>query len=123
MSHIDNTEALSSPSGRIAWIMAQLASITGSITRLESRLSQEVSDLKNEQIAELRASHGRIADDQRRLWEAVRLLELDRSANDAASKAARGSNQLWVSVIVAFAVAAFTVTGQFIVTLIAGHSH
>ncbi len=51
------------------------AAITAGFERLERLLRTEISDLKTEQITDLREANKRLADDQRRLWEALRDLE------------------------------------------------
>lgn len=53
--------------------------ITSGFERIENLLRQEISDLKTEQISELRKDKDRIADDQRRLWD--RLVEMERREN------------------------------------------
>lgn len=66
--------------------MSELAAIENRVTRLENVFSDglariealirgEITDLKNEQIADLREANRRLADDQRRLWEALRIVE------------------------------------------------
>jgi hypothetical protein len=57
------------------------------LKRIEDLIRREISDLKAEQLKDIKASidrvekdlkgeHQRLADDQRRLWDAVRALEL-----------------------------------------------
>lgn len=66
--------------------MSELAALENRVTRLENVFSDglarieslirgEITDLKNEQIADLREANRRLADDQRRLWEALRIVE------------------------------------------------
>jgi hypothetical protein len=73
--------------------MSELVALEGRVTRLESAYSRlegvfatglseikelirgEITDIKNEQIADLRDANRRLADDQRRLWEALRVVE------------------------------------------------
>lgn len=66
--------------------MSELAAIENRVTRLENVFADglariealirgEITDLKNEQIADLREANRRLADDQRRLWEALRIVE------------------------------------------------
>jgi hypothetical protein len=62
------------------------AALEGRVTRLENAVTegfselkvivrQEISDLKTEQIADLRKANERLGDDQRRLWDRVSELE------------------------------------------------
>lgn len=60
-------------------ISNRLENLENLIERVEALIRQEISDLKKEQIADLRKENERLADDQRRLWEAVRSLEADRN--------------------------------------------
>lgn len=53
--------------------------ITDGFARIEALLRSEISDLKTEQIKDLREGNTRLADDQRRLWE--RLADLERRDN------------------------------------------
>jgi len=46
-----------------------------SLTRIENKIDKEIADLKSEQIADLKVQNVRLADDQRRSWEAIRKLE------------------------------------------------
>lgn len=52
-------------------ISVQLATLTDAVKRVENKLDKEVSELKSEQIGELKKSYERLADDQRRLWNIV----------------------------------------------------
>ena len=49
--------------------------VTDGFSRIEVLLRQEISDLKAEQITELRKALDRTLDDQRRAWDAIRALE------------------------------------------------
>ncbi len=60
---------------RIPAIMQQLEHLTASVQRLEGLIVREIQELKSEQIADLRRQNERLADDQRRAWEAIRTLE------------------------------------------------
>ncbi len=60
---------------RIPAIMQQLEHLTASVQRLEGLIVREIQELKSEQIADLRRQNERLADDQRRAWEAIRHLE------------------------------------------------
>jgi hypothetical protein len=62
----------------------------GLIERIEALLQKEIAELKTEQIADLRKQIERIADDQRRLWEAVRTLETDRNRAHGGAKVISG---------------------------------
>jgi hypothetical protein len=53
--------------------------ITAGFEKIEGLLRSEISDLKSEQITDLREANKRLADDQRRLWE--RLSDLERREN------------------------------------------
>jgi len=52
------------------------AQISTGFERLENLLRTEITDLKSEQIKDLREGNSRLADDQRRLWEHIGRLEL-----------------------------------------------
>lgn len=56
-------------------ISSQLLALHEAVRRVENKLDKEVSELKSEQIADLRKANDRLADDQRRVWEAVRAVE------------------------------------------------
>lgn len=56
--------------------------ISNGLTRIEDLLRQSIGDLKAEQIKDLKDNYLRLADDQRRLWDAVRVLEKAKSRND-----------------------------------------
>jgi hypothetical protein len=75
--------ALSVLDGRVTQLESAL---NQSLVRIEGLIRQEIQDLKTEQLSEIKKSLDRIeresskttdrlADDQRRLWEAVRALE------------------------------------------------
>lgn len=75
--------ALAALDGRVTNLETML---TQSLARIENLISKEISDLKNDQIKDLKedvrrverdlkVEIGRVADDQRRLWEATRALE------------------------------------------------
>ncbi len=66
--------------------MTEVAALDARVTRLEDQITtgfneikgllrQEISDLKGEQINELRKANERLADDQRRLWDRVTEME------------------------------------------------
>lgn len=66
--------------------MTEVAALETRVTRLENQISagferieellrSEISDLKTEQLTDLRKTNDRLADDQRRAWEAIRTLE------------------------------------------------
>lgn len=59
-------------------IATQLESLHAAVARVEIKLDKEISELKSEQIADLRKQNERIADDQRRLWDRVGKLESER---------------------------------------------
>jgi hypothetical protein len=64
--------------------------IAAALERIERRLDKEIGDLKDEQISDLREANRRMADDQRRLWEAVRLLEQRENQRIGGSRALSG---------------------------------
>jgi len=78
--------AVEGPVERIPAMIQQLENLSQAIGRLEGLIHNEISDLKNEQIADLKRAVERIADDQRRLWEAVRAIENARSATQGGVK-------------------------------------
>jgi len=61
---------------RVTVIEGQIAS---GFARIEGLLRQEITDLKSDQISDLRKTNERLADDQRRLWD--RLVEMERREN------------------------------------------
>lgn len=66
MSEVDALES------RVSRLESQ---ITDGFQRIESLLRAEISDLKTEQINDLREANKRLGDDQRRLWERVNDVE------------------------------------------------
>jgi len=65
--------------------MTEVAALEGRVTRLETQISEgfnrienmlqrEISDLKTDQISDLKKANERIADDQRRAWDAIESL-------------------------------------------------
>ena len=78
--------AVEGPVERIPAMIQQLENLSQAIGRLEGLIHNEISDLKNEQIADLKRAVERISDDQRRLWEAVRAIENARSATQGGVK-------------------------------------
>jgi len=64
---------------RIPAMISQIETLQQSVTRIEALITREIQDLKNEQIADLRRQNDRLADDQRRAWEAIRALENERN--------------------------------------------
>ncbi len=76
--------------------------IEGMIERVEALIKQEISDLKTEQIKDLREANTRLADDQRRLWD--RVVELERREVERAGE--RGGQHKIISAIWAFFIAA-----------------
>jgi hypothetical protein len=67
--------------------------IAAALERIERRLDKEIGDLKDEQISDLREANRRMADDQRRLWEAVRLLEQRDNQRIGGNRALSGLTQ------------------------------
>ncbi len=60
---------------RIPAIFERLDHLTETVNRLEELIMREIKELKSEQIAELKRQNERLADDQRRAWEAIRAIE------------------------------------------------
>lgn len=60
---------------RIPAMMEKLEHLTEGMARLEALISREIQELKSEQIADLKRQNERLADDQRRAWEAIRNIE------------------------------------------------
>lgn len=60
-------------------INLKLENLGDQVSELKDLILREITDLKNEQIADLRRDNERLADDQRRSWEAIRSLEADRN--------------------------------------------
>lgn len=80
------------------------SAVTIGFNEIKQLIRQEISDLKGEQLRDIKASidrvetdlkheNTRLADDQRRLWDAVRALENGRNADVGTSTA----NYTWVS--------------------------
>lgn len=70
--------------------MTEVAALEARVTRLEDQIStgfdriemllrQEISDLKKEQIDDLKKANERLADDQRRMWD--RVVDMERREN------------------------------------------
>jgi hypothetical protein len=79
-------------------VTALEAALTQSLARIETLIRQEIQDLKSDQLTEIKRSLDRIerdatkttdrlADDQRRLWEAVRTLERRENLRTGTGKA------------------------------------
>lgn len=66
------TDAVAALDSRITRVENE---ITQGFQRIEGLLQREISDLKSEQIAELRKTNERLADDQRRLWDRLSAME------------------------------------------------
>lgn len=66
--------------------------ISSGFNRLEGLLRQEITELKNEQINDLKKSNERLADDQRRLWD--RVVEMERRENRRAGDSS-GQNRVF----------------------------
>lgn len=88
-----------SDGSRIAAIETAVTGLTSAVGRLEALIREEIQDLKREQIADLRKANDRLADDQRRAWEAIRELEKNRSGISAAFKTAHAISSLIVALI------------------------
>jgi hypothetical protein len=81
--------------------MNDVTALEGRVTRLESAISdgfrrveelltREITDLKNEQINDLRKAQERLADDQREMWKALRLQESFTHQRQGSSKTIGG---------------------------------
>ena len=88
-----------SESGRIAAIETAVSGLTAAVGRLEMLIREEIQDLKREQIADLRKNNERLADDQRRAWEAIREMENQRSHDRGGFKVAHAALSLFVGII------------------------
>lgn len=66
--------------------------IAAGLNRIESLLRQQIQDLKTEQLRDMKDELRRLADDQRRLWDAVRDLEKVRNLN---AGGIRVINSIW----------------------------
>lgn len=71
-------------------ILAKLDNLAVKVDALDKKIENEVRDLKTEQIADLRRSFDRLADDQRRLWDRLVTVENDRSRTIGKSGAIQG---------------------------------
>ena len=78
------TPAESHLEGRVSRLEEQ---ITAGFERIETLFRQQLVDLKNDQIGELKKQIERLADDQRRLWDLIHTLELRDSARTGGNKA------------------------------------
>lgn len=67
-----------SDGARIAALEAIVSNLTTAVNRLDATITEKISAIKDEQILYLREADQRLADDQRRAWEAIRALENDR---------------------------------------------
>jgi hypothetical protein len=61
--------------------------ISAGFERIEKMLRAEINDLKTEQINDLREANKRLADDQRRAWEAIESLRRREEQRTGGSKA------------------------------------
>jgi len=66
------------------------SSINAGFDRIERLLMREVTDIKNEQIAEQNKKIERLADDQREMWKALRQLEAINAQRVGSSKTING---------------------------------
>jgi hypothetical protein len=60
--------------------------ITDGLSRIEALLRQQIQDLKSEQLKDLKENYLRLADDQRRAWDAIRELEKARNVRDGGGR-------------------------------------
>lgn len=100
--------------GRVTNLETMLAQ---SLARIEGLIRQEISDLKTEQIKDIRedirrverdlkAEVARVADDQRRLWDATRALEGRENQRTGAGKSIGWLGQL-IAVAMSGGIASF----------------
>ena len=75
---------------RIPAMMEKLEHLTESVARLDDLIRREIQELKSEQIADLKRQNERLADDQRRAWEAIRNLENSQNQAFGGVKAIHG---------------------------------
>jgi hypothetical protein len=84
------------PSALETRVTALEGAVNKGLDEIKELIHDEIQELKNEQLKEIKASidrverdvreeNKRLADDQRRLWDAVRALEADRNANAGAA--------------------------------------
>lgn len=76
--------------GQFSRIEATVDQLVATVARLETLIREEIADLKREQIADLRKQNDRLADDQRRAWEAIRELEAGQHKSTGRSSALQG---------------------------------
>ena len=69
--------------GRVTRLEEQ---ITAGFLRIEDLLRQRIDDLKDEQIADLKAQIARLADDQRRIWDTLHAMQLRDSQRAGGNK-------------------------------------
>ena len=93
--------------GDVKLISARLESMESLIERIETLLQKEISDLKTEQIADLRRQIERIADDQRRSWDAIRALETVRDRAHGGGKVLSGLVTGLIAIVSSSAAAVF----------------
>lgn len=114
------------PEGAVHALAERITSLEGdfreSLRQLQDLILREIKDLKNEQLADMKAAmarierdlkdeHTRLADDQRRLWE--RLNDLERRENQRIG-AAKSRGSAW-HIFSAMIGGLITVTGTAIV--------
>lgn len=90
---------------RIPAMMEKIDHLTDSVARLEDLIVREIQELKAEQIADLKRQNERLADDQRRAWEAIRSLELERSSDHGRGRVISGLVTGLISIISSSSVA------------------
>lgn len=74
------------------------AIIERTFAELKAMIKDEVLRLKNDQLAEIRKEAERLADDQRRSWEAIRALERNENERKGGFKIIHA---LWAAVLAA----------------------
>jgi hypothetical protein len=88
---------------RIPMILAKLDHVGEAVVRVEKLIEKEIADLK----ADNNKMIDRLADDQRRLWEAVRSLENDRNKAHGGGKVMAGMITSVISILGSSAAAVF----------------
>ena len=90
----------------VAVLIQKIETLTNGMQRLESLIAREIDELKSEQIADLKRQNERLADDQRRAWDAIRTLENQKNQNFGSFKAVQAI-VVFVSTLFGAAIAAF----------------
>lgn len=73
-------------------VNSRLEPLLAAMERVERKIDKEISDLKTEQIGDLRKAVERLADDQRRLWETA-----------LQSQGSKYAHQVWITLLASLA--------------------